>query len=90
MADEPLPFDPANLETMQVSAKTTRAMIALVAIFQDLEHGRLTAKDAKGRVQNEIQQVRKDCGDEKKLAVAPRQGVRVYHVGEPALLGWRR
>jgi hypothetical protein len=71
MADEPLPFDPANLETMQVSAKTTRAMIALVAIFQDLEHGRLTAKDAKGRVQNEIQQVRKDCGDEKNSLPSP-------------------
>ena len=67
MAVEPLPFDPANLETMQVSAKTTRAMIALVAIFQDLEHGRLTAKDARGRVQNEIRQVRNDCGDEKNM-----------------------
>ena len=73
MTDEPLPFDPKNLETMQVSAKATRAMIALVGIFKDVQDGRLAAKDGrvKGRVQNEIRQLRKDCGHEDKSLPAP-------------------
>ena len=67
----PLPFDSAKLEAVEAAAKATRAMIALVAILKDLSAGQLDAKAAKIRVQNEIRQLRKDCGDEKNHCRRP-------------------